>query len=68
MANKFNGGSRLVEYIRDLGSFALGAYLLLRSQDPSTVTGLVALVLMGILPASILERIFGKNGRRNGKE
>lgn len=58
-----NGVVKICRQIRDLGSFCLGAYLLIRTQDPSTVTGIIALVLMGMLPASILERFFNKNGK-----
>jgi hypothetical protein len=57
-----NGGS-WKKNIRDFGSFALGAYLLIRVPDPSTITALVSLALMGVLPWSIIEQWLNKNGK-----
>jgi hypothetical protein len=43
----------------------LGAYLLIRTPNPSTITALVSLALMGVLPWSVIEQWINRNG--NGK-
>jgi hypothetical protein len=56
-----NGGSKW-EQIHPIISFLVGAYLLVRTNNPTTLIGLVSLVLMGVLPVSLLEKYV--NGKK----
>jgi hypothetical protein len=56
--DKSNGGSQQWEFLRNIAAFIVGVYLLVRSQNPSTIVGFVSLVLMGFLPAGLLYRFF----------
>jgi hypothetical protein len=62
--NEADGGKSPWELVRHIAAFALGAYLLIRTPNPSTVVGFVSLVLMGFLPAGLLLRYFNGNGKK----
>jgi hypothetical protein len=53
-------GDKAWEYVKEIVAFGIGAYLLVHTQKPNTVTGFCALALMGVLPAKvILDFLFG---------
>jgi hypothetical protein len=63
MPNAGRNGDKKWRHLRDIGSFLLGAYLLVRTNNPSTIEGLIALALMGVLPWSIIEQWINRNGK-----